>query len=546
VTSRRPADFRLPDALRQPSFTPRRSDLPALFELLGAADDVAEEAERAIVRLGTEGVEASIVRIDEARPPFRARLARVIGRAAQAGDPAAIRRLLTLLTDPDAKTRRNAVLFLGRVRAPEVEEALVAHWSRERDPAHRRSIAEALGKIGGARARQLLAETTDGDPELRRVLDRARLRLDRTAMREKDDATSAGVDLSRSPPQPLLVRLRCREGLEPILADELAELGARPSGVGSVEATLTTPPDRLFRARTHLSIAFVLPPAPDIASSLASPEGSAVLAAFSVGPVRYRLAFAEGGHRRAAVYRAVQAVAERVPELHNDPTRSSWEVLVHELEGGVRLELRPRRVHDPRYTWRRGDVPAASHPTIAAALARVAGVRSDDVVWDPFVGSGGELVERALLGPYAALHGTDTDPAALAAARQNLEAAGVTDAELHQADARTHALSAVTLIITNPPMGRRVARGDVGPLLDAFLAHAVRTLAPGGRLVWISPLPERTLAAGRSLGLRSEMRRVVDLGGFTGELQRFSRSTPRTAEPTRGGRPPRRSGTKRR
>ena len=38
------------------------------------------------------------------------------------------------------------------------------------------------------------------------------------------------------------------------------------------------------------------------------------------------------------------------------------------------------------------------------------GARADDVVWDPFVGSGTELVERALAGPYARLLGSDTDP----------------------------------------------------------------------------------------------------------------------------------------
>src|SRR5947207_4079330 len=52
------------------------------------------------------------------------------------------------------------------------------------------------------------------------------------------------------------------------------------------------------------------------------------------------------------------------------------------------------------------DVAAASHPTIAAALARVAGTAPDEVVWDPFCGSGAELVERGRLGS-ARLLGTE-------------------------------------------------------------------------------------------------------------------------------------------
>ena len=49
----------------------------------------------------------------------------------------------------------------------------------------------------------------------------------------------------------------------------------------------------------------------------------------------------------------------------------------------------------------------------------------------------------------------------------------------------------VTEIVTNPPMGRRVQRGDVAPLLGEFLASAGALLQPGGRLVWISPFPRR-------------------------------------------------------
>ena len=191
----------------------------------------------------------------------------------------------------------------------------------------------------------------------------------------------------------------------------------------------------------------------------------------------------------------------------------------------VRVELVPGLV-DPRFAYRTGDVAAASHPTLAAALARVAGVRDDDVVWDPFVGSGLELCERALAGPYRALVGSDLDEAALEAARGNLEAAGVRGATLLRGDASTLAPPGPrpTLIITNPPLGRRVQRSAaLAPLLDRFIAHAARLLAPGGRMVWISPFPERTRAAAEARGLRVVRARMVDMGGFTAELEELSK-----------------------
>jgi 23S rRNA G2445 N2-methylase RlmL len=201
--------------------------------------------------------------------------------------------------------------------------------------------------------------------------------------------------------------------------------------------------------------------------------------------------------------------------------------VVEDAQRGLAIELRPR-LADPRFAWRAGDVPAASHPTVAAALVRVAGVRPDDVAWDPFLGSGAELAERALAGPYAALHGTDRDPSAVAVARRNLEAAAGRFERAHISLRAGDSLVAgaapigATLIITNPPMGRRVERGaDLGTLYDRFLDVAAAALVPGGRLVWASALPGRTTARAVALGLQPSRRIPVDLGGFEVEIQRL-------------------------
>ncbi|MGH7269165.1 MAG: TRM11 family SAM-dependent methyltransferase, partial [Polyangiaceae bacterium] len=165
----------------------------------------------------------------------------------------------------------------------------------------------------------------------------------------------------------------------------------------------------------------------------------------------------------------------------------------------------------------------ASHPTVAAALARVGGVRADDVVWDPFVGSGAELVERARLGAYHALHGSDIDPEALAVARANLDAAGTT-ASLEVMDALGTAPHGVTLILTNPPMGRRSSRvAGIDEMLDRFIAHAAASLSPGGRLVWLAPWQKRSRDAGLLAGLKLDWARMVDMGGFDAEMQRWLR-----------------------
>ena len=58
-------------------------------------------------------------------------------------------------------------------------------------------------------------------------------------------------------------------------------------------------------------------------------------------------------------------------------------------------------------------------------MARLAGTMENEIVWDPFCGSGVELVERAMLGGVRELHGTDLSEPALDFARKNLAAAGL-------------------------------------------------------------------------------------------------------------------------
>lgn len=187
------------------------------------------------------------------------------------------------------------------------------------------------------------------------------------------------------------------------------------------------------------------------------------------------------------------------------------------------MELRPRLTPDPRFPYRQKDVPAASHPPLAAALARWARPLPDEVVWDPFCGSGLELIERARLGGVRRVLGTDLSPEAIEAARANWKAAGPfpTSADFHRGDFREFskirgwAPASVSLILTNPPLGKRVPIPDRQGLFRDLYAAAASALRPGGRMVWINPL--KTGPTERSLQLESVQ--PVDLGGFACRLE---------------------------
>jgi 23S rRNA G2445 N2-methylase RlmL len=275
--------------------------------------------------------------------------------------------------------------------------------------------------------------------------------------------------------------------------------------------------------------------------ALTSQAALEILTTFTRGPIRYRLDWGHGGRRRGTTFDIAARVRRARPELVNDPTEALWEAVVstgaRESENVVRVELWPRGIDDDRFSYRRATLPASSHPTVAAALARIAGVVASDVVWDPFVGAGTELVERARLGPYAALHGSDTDARALDAALENLRAASVTRFQLAEGDARSWGPPArPSLVITNPPFGRRNLRRDaIRPLLGAVLENVATRLAENGRLVWVSPIPRATLDMAHEAGFSVTRSLAVDLGGVPAEIQELR---IRKGAPKRGARGP--------
>ena len=434
--------------------------------------------------------------------------------------------LQAALSDGDERVRRVAESALGKLGVPEVAEQLVARWPKA-SVLERRSLAEALGKSGSALALDLLKAERAEDPELARLVERARLMLERDLNRASP--SSIALDQPLGAPQTLLVH--CRAGLSGVLADEARSFGQH--GVVSPDRIRITHRGtfrELLKLRTALGFSVEVPLpgtkqegfAPRVVRALQQPDAERAVRAWTEGRARFRLSFAEGGHQRDKAWRIAAAAAEHLSWLHNDPKDAIWDVVVDTVRDV--LELSPRRFDDPRFAYRTDDVRAASHPTIAAALARVAGVRDNDVVWDPFVGSGLELIERALLGPYKELHGTDLDEKALAAAHANAQRAGI-PLRLSQGDAQTYRVRDVSLIICNPPMGRRVARdGSLVPLLEAFLANAAANLRPAaGRLVWLSPMADRTAATARRLGFKVTRFEAVDLGGFSAELQVLAR-----------------------
>ena len=466
--------------------------------------------------------------------------------------------LLGLLKDPNEKIRRYAAAALPKLGGGRrAEKELLNLLEQPAGDRERRHVGRALGRIGGEATLEAVSRRPGLLPQTEQKV--------RARVAREEDRGGVRLDRMLTSFDRLRINLRCRRGLEEILEDEVAGFirqgapfkiqGVRTGCVAlSADAPFTL--GDLHRLRCFGAVCFELgfvreegldAVIEEVARFIAAPRTQFLFRTFSEGPLRYRLEIVGRGHQRGTV----QAIAERAfalcPELLNDSRVAPWSVDVHPAGRGTLVELRPRIFPDPRWFYRQDDVPAASHPPLAACMARLAGRHENDIVWDPFCGSGLELIERGLLGGVKRLIATDTDPQALEIARANVNAAkldGVA-AEYLCCDFRDFAKVPVlaqggaTLVITNPPMGRRIRLPDLHGLIAGLFDVAAQVLKPGGRLVFPNPVRVEP----RDATLERELSETVDLGGFDCRLELYRRTgakkskTPAVAKPARGPRP---------
>jgi len=433
--------------------------------------------------------------------------------------------LLGLLEDPEEKVRRYAMNALPKIGAsvPE-EERLLLLLKKTGSSREKKFVGRVLEKIGGAAT---LAGSGLDSQKVRANVMRA----------ENPGAFRLNAVLADA--AGLRIHLHCRTGLENILEAEIHAFiksgakfhyaGQRP-GCLSIQPTGPFKLADLYQLRCFAFLSLVLGTAKGakdeieaLAAVIAAPRSQRILETFTVGPVRYRLEFISRGHQRAAIRDLAARIFSRCPALLNDSRHALWQINIVDHAREASVELTPRLRPDPRFAYRQGDVPAASHPPLAAAMARLAGCVGNEMIWDPFCGSGLELIERTLLGGVGRVFGTDLSADAVAVTRENFAAAVADPPETTFAacDFRDHAtvagLANISLVISNPPMGRRVPIPNLSGLIADFLAAAHAVLRPGGRLVFANPVPVKP--AGGTL--RLESRRKIDLGGFHVHLEKY-------------------------
>jgi len=419
--------------------------------------------------------------------------------------------LRNLLADPGEKIRRYAINALPKAGAgPEEEAGMLALLRTTENEREKKFLAGALEKIGGA---ETLAVTSGVLPQTEQKA--------RAAVARSECPGRVRMDRILDDIEGVRIHLRGRRGLEEVVGSEVEgkfRVLDLHEGLVVVEPVAPFSLADVYALRCFGTAGFFLGTArtESLAGVIASPRARRLLETFTEGTVRYRLDFVSKGHQRGAVRELASRVFALRPEILNDPRNALWAIDVHSAAGGETVELRPRLTPDPRFAYRLQDIPAASHPPLAACMARLGG--RAERVWDPFCGSGIELIECALRGGARELYGTDRSADAIAIAQKNFAAAGVAsgEAKFLCCDFREHGRvdglepGSVDLIITNPPLGMRVPIRNLRELISDLFSAAGVVLRPGGRLVFVNPLRTDSLHS----FLRLQSRLVVDMSGF--------------------------------
>lgn len=152
----------------------------------------------------------------------------------------------------------------------------------------------------------------------------------------------------------------------------------------------------------------------------------------------------------------------------------------------VRLSPRPNATRD----WRVVDVPGALNGAVAFAMSMLTDPTPDDVVLNALCGSASLAIERRRLLEAEKIYACDRDADMLAAATQNIAAAGFTDdIAVRPWDATDVPLppGSVNTILADLPFGNHVGSHKENiDLYPRLLIEAARLAKRGGRFILIT------------------------------------------------------------
>jgi len=136
--------------------------------------------------------------------------------------------------------------------------------------------------------------------------------------------------------------------------------------------------------------------------------------------------------------------------------------------------------------------PISLHPRVARGLVNISCVKKDELLLDPFCGTGGIILEAGSIGVRVV--GSDIEEKMVKGCKQTLEAYGIKNFDLFCIDVGDidSYFKAVDAVVTDLPYGRSTTtkREDINSLYDRAFESIKKVLKTGKRAVIGLPNPD--------------------------------------------------------
>ncbi|MCI6617651.1 MAG: THUMP domain-containing protein [Prevotella sp.] len=359
-------------------------------------------------------------------------------------------------------------------------------------------------------------------------------------------------------------------GLEPVLAQELTQLGANNVQIGRRMVSFTGDKEMMYRANFQLHTAIrILKPIKHFKARSAEEVYNEVNKidwqqyiqkgkTFSVDSVVYSEEFRNS---RFVTYKVKDAIVDQFREKTGERPNISVSnpdirLHIHIAEDDATLSLDSSGESLHRRGYRQESVEAPLNEVLAAGMILMTGWKGDTDFIDPMCGSGTLLIEAALIArnmspgifrkefafekwpdydaelfdtiynddsqerPFAHhIYGYDIDMKAVNTARLNVKAAGLTnEISVDQKDFKDFTQPAHTAImITNPPYGERISTpnllGTYKMIGERLKHHFV------GNEAWILSYREECF---EQIGLKPSLKTPVFNGSLECEFRKYA------------------------
>lgn len=359
-------------------------------------------------------------------------------------------------------------------------------------------------------------------------------------------------------------------GLEPVLAQELTQLGANNVEIGRRMVSFTGDKEMMYRANFQLHTAIrILKPikhfkaqsADDVYNEVKKIDWSKYLDlkdSFAVDSVVFSDEFR---HSKFVAYKVKDAIVDQFREkTGNRPNISvsnpDIRLNMHIAEDRCTLSLDSSGESLHRRGYRQESVEAPLNEVLAAGMILMSGWKGDTDFYDPMCGSGTIVVEAALIARNMApglfrkefafekwkdfdadlfssiydddsqerefthhIYGYDIDMKAVNTARLNVRAAGLTnDITIDCADFKDFTKPAEkSILVVNPPYGERISTPNLlntYKMIGERLKHAFM-----GNEAWVLSYRQECFEA---IGLKPSIKIPVYNGSLECEFRKYS------------------------